>query len=160
MLRLMLRGNTSIDPPNLLPLPPGRSEINVSADYLFRIRQAVRTALQKTLGEVFNREERNILWCFAIPATWTDAGRTALRASIVQAGFLQDDTDDRLHFVTELKASLLSCWERGLLSLKAPDAVLIVDAGKSIVDLIAYEVIGENPPAVKELTVVSGDSCG
>ena len=57
-LQLMLSGNTYIDPINLPPLPPGKSEIDVAADYLFKLRQAMRLALQKTLGEVFNREER------------------------------------------------------------------------------------------------------
>jgi hypothetical protein len=59
-LQLMLSGNTYIDPINLPPLPPGKSEIDVAADYLFKLRQAMRSALQKALGEVFNREERNI----------------------------------------------------------------------------------------------------
>jgi len=59
-LQLMMSGNTYIDPINLPPLPPGKSEIDVAADYLFKLRQAMRNQLQKTLGEVFNREERNI----------------------------------------------------------------------------------------------------
>jgi hypothetical protein len=156
----MLTGNMYTDPINLPPLPPGRSAIDVSADYLFKVRQAVRAVLWKTLGEVFSREERNILWCFTVPSIWTDAGRTALRASIVQAGFIRNDNDDRLHLVTESEASLLLCSKVGLLNLKAHDAVLIVDARKGTVDLIAYEVIGENPLVVKELTAGSGDSCG
>ncbi|KAG8405704.1 hypothetical protein J3459_021527 [Metarhizium acridum] len=67
-LQLMLSGNTYIDPINLPPLPPGKSEIDVAADYLFKLRQAMRSALQKTLGEVFNREERNIRYYLTVPA--------------------------------------------------------------------------------------------
>ena len=64
----MLSGNTYIDPINLPPLPSGKSEVDVAADYLFKLRQAMRTKLQNTLGEVFNREERNIRYFLTVPA--------------------------------------------------------------------------------------------
>ena len=143
-------------------MPPGKTEIDVSADFLFRVRQGIRIALLKTLGDVFSRHERNIKWCFTIPAIWNDAGKAALRAAIIQVEFLRDDNDanDRLHLVTEPEATVLHCAKNGLLSLAPPDAVLIVDAGKGTVDLVAYGVANENPLAIKELTARSGDSCG
>src|ERR1700744_5466466 len=75
----MVSGNTYIDPINLPPPPPGKSEIDVAADYLFHLRQAMRNQLQKTLGEVFNREERNIRYFLTVPAIWNDAGKAATR---------------------------------------------------------------------------------
>ncbi len=68
--------------------PTGKVEIDVAADYLFKLRQAMRAALQKTLGEVFNREERNIRYYLTVPAIWNDAGKAATRAAAIQAGFL------------------------------------------------------------------------
>ncbi|KAF5130757.1 Heat shock protein 12B [Metarhizium anisopliae] len=128
-LQLMLSGNTYIDPINLPPLPPGKSEIDVAADYLFKLRQAMRSALQKTLGEVFNREERNIRYYLTVPAIWNDAGKAATRAAAIQAGFLRDENDNRLTLVSEPEAAALFCSKTGLLNLKVHDAVLIVDCG-------------------------------
>ncbi|RBA19496.1 hypothetical protein FPRO05_09599 [Fusarium proliferatum] len=159
-LQLMLSGNTYIDPINLPPLPPGKSEIDVAADYLFKLRQAMRSALQKALGEVFNREERNIRYYLTVPAIWNDAGKAATRAAAIQAGFLRDENDNRLTLVSEPEAAALFCSKTGLLDLKVHDAVLIVDCGGGTVDLIAYEVEEENPFTVAECTAGSGDSCG
>ncbi|KAM0453901.1 hypothetical protein ACHAPV_007540 [Trichoderma viride] len=159
-LQLMLSGNTYIDPINLPPLPPGKSEIDVAADYLFKLRQAMRSSLQKTLGEVFNREERNIRYYLTVPAIWNDAGKAATRAAAIQAGFLRDENDNRLTLVSEPEAAALFCSKTGLLNLKVHDAVLIVDCGGGTVDLIAYEVEEENPFTVAECTAGSGDSCG
>ncbi|PKS13209.1 hypothetical protein jhhlp_000554 [Lomentospora prolificans] len=159
-LQLMLSGNTYIDPINLPPLPPGKSEIDVAADYLFKLRQAMRSALQKTLGEVFNREERNIRYYLTVPAIWNDAGKAATRAAAIQAGFLRDENDNRLTLISEPEAAALFCSKTGLLNLKVHDAVLIVDCGGGTVDLIAYEVEDENPFTVAECTAGSGDSCG
>ncbi|KAF7548766.1 hypothetical protein G7046_g8558 [Stylonectria norvegica] len=159
-LQLMLSGNTYIDPINLPPLPPGKSEIDVAADYLFKLRQAMRSALLKTLGEVFNREERNIRYYLTVPAIWNDAGKAATRAAAIQAGFLRDENDNRLTLISEPEAAALFCSKTGLLNLKVHDAVLIVDCGGGTVDLIAYEVEEENPFTVAECTAGSGDSCG
>ncbi|KAK3936725.1 heat shock 70 kDa protein 12B [Diplogelasinospora grovesii] len=159
-LQLMLEGNTYIDPLNLPPLPDGKTAICVSADYLSKLRQAIRSALQKTLGEVFLRQERSIRWVFTIPATWNDAGKAALRESVIDAGFIRDPNDNRLQLVTEPEAIVFFCSKTGLLNIKLHDAVLIVDAGKGTVDLIAYEVQDANPFTVAEVTAASGDSCG
>ena len=159
-LQLMLSGNTYIDPINLPPLPPGKSEIDVAADYLFKLRQAMRNQLQKTLGEVFNREERNIRYFLTVPAIWNDAGKAATRAAAIQAGFLRDENDNRLTLVTEPEAAAMFCSKTGLLNLKIRDAVLIVDCGGGTVDLIAYELEEETPFTVAECTAGSGDSCG
>lgn len=156
----MLSGNTYIDPINLPPLPPGKSEIDVAADYLFKLRQAVRSQLQKTLGEVFAREERNIRYYLTVPAIWNDAGKAATRAAAVQAGFLRDENDNRLSLISEPESAALFCAKSGLLNLRVGDAILIVDCGGGTVDLIAYEVEEEQPFSVAECTAGSGDSCG
>jgi len=156
----MTDGNTYIDPINLPPLPPGKTEIDVAADYLFKLRQAMRAQLQKTLGEVFNREERNIRYFLTVPAIWNDAGKAATRQAAIQAGFLRDENDNRLTLITEPEAAAMFCSKAGLLNLKVHDAVLIVDCGGGTVDLIAYEVEEEVPFSVAECTAGSGDSCG
>ncbi|KAJ5167408.1 uncharacterized protein N7482_006189 [Penicillium canariense] len=125
-----------------------------------KLRQAMRAQLQKTLGEVFTREERNIRYYLTVPAIWNDAGKAATRAAAIQAGFLRDENDNRLTLVSEPEAAALFCAKTGLLNLKIGDAILIVDCGGGTVDLIAYEVEEEQPFSVMECTAGSGDSCG
>lgn len=120
----------------------------------------MRAQLQKTLGEVFNREERNIRYFLTVPAIWNDAGKAATRAAAIQAGFLRDENDNRLTLITEPEAAAMFCSKTGLLNLKKDDAVLIVDCGGGTVDLIAYQVEEEHPFSVCECTAGSGDSCG
>ena len=75
--------------------------------------------LQKTLGEVFNREERNIRYFLTVPAIWNDAGKAATRAAAIQAGFLRDENDPRLTLITEPEAAAMFCSKTGLLNLRA-----------------------------------------
>jgi actin-like ATPase involved in cell morphogenesis len=159
-LRLMMSGNTYINPVDLPPLPPGKTEIDVAADYLYHLRQAIRKRLQKTLGEVFSREENNIRYYLTVPAIWNDAAKAATRAAAMTAGFLHNENDNRLTLITEPEAAAMFCAKTGLLNLKIHDAVLIVDCGGGTVDLIAYEVEEEQPFSVAECTAGSGDSCG
>jgi molecular chaperone DnaK (HSP70) len=156
----MLKGNTYIDPINLPPLPPGKSDIDVSADYLSKVRMAMKSHLEMSLGEVFSREERKIQYYFTIPVTWNDTGQKSLRAAIVQAGYLRDENDNRLSYVTESEAAAHYCLKISLLNLRVKDVILIVDCGTGTVDLQACELVGESPHSFAEFTAGSGDSCG
>jgi len=158
--QLMFSGNSYSDPTDLAPLPPAKSEIDVSADYLFKVRQAIRLQLQMTLGEVFSREERNIQYYFTIPGISNVAGRAALRAAIIQAGYLRDEYDNRLRYVTEGEASVHYCLKISALNLQIKDVVLIVDCGVGTVDLQACELASESPHSFAEFTPGSRDSCG
>lgn len=157
---LMLSGNSSADPNYFHPLPPGKSEIDVAADYLYHLRQAMRNQLQKTLGEVFNREERNIHYYLTVPATWDDAAKAAVCGAAIQAGFLHDQNDNRLTLITEPEAATMFCSKTGLLNLKVHDVVLIVECGGGTVNLIAYKVEEEQPFGISECTAGSSNSCG
>lgn len=160
-LQLMsTNGSTYIDPINLPPLPTGKSAIDVAADYLYHLRLAIQAQLQKTLGDVYQREEHNIRYFLTVPAIWNDAGKANTRAAAIKAGLLRDDTDNRLTLITEPEAAAMFCAKTGILNLKINDAVLIVDCGGGTVDLIAYEVEDDQPFSVAECTTGSGDSCG
>jgi hypothetical protein len=157
-LKLMVSGNTYIDPINLPPLPPHKSEIDVVADYLFQLRQAVHNHLQKTLGEFFNREERKIRYYLAVPAICNDAVKATIRAATIQAGFLRDENDNSLNLIAAPEAAAMFYFKTS--NLKVHDAVLIVDFSGGYADLIAYEVEKKQPFSVAECTTGSGDLCG
>ena len=159
-MQLMLEGNSYIDPTNLPPLPAGKSAVDVAADYLFKLRQAMRNYLNMNLGEVFTREERYIQYCFSVPATWNDTGKAALRQAIIQAGFIPSVDNRRLSLIVEPKAAAIYCATAGDIELSLNDVILVIDCGSATVDLIAYEVVKEHPIQLTELTSGSSDPCG
>jgi hypothetical protein len=158
--RMHLMRNASTAHINLPPLPPGKSEINVAADFLFKIRQTVRIQLRKNLGEVFHREEQRIQYCFTTDVQFDDRSKEAFLSAIIQAGFIQYKNFNRVTFISKPKAVALFFSKSGLLNLRVNDAVLIVDAGGGTVDCIAYFVEDETSFIITEATVPSGDSCG
>ncbi|KAH8690900.1 hypothetical protein BGW36DRAFT_432676 [Talaromyces proteolyticus] len=157
--RLMLSGNADND--HIEPyLPHGKSEIDVAADYFCKIRQVIHTHLQKTLGEAFRREEKNIHYYLTVPVVCSDAAKAATRAAATQAGLLSSENETQLTFIEGPKATAMYYVKTGLFNWKLADAILIVDCGGGTVDLVAYEVTRENPFALTECTTGSGDSCG
>ncbi|KAK9366845.1 hypothetical protein V1509DRAFT_220241 [Lipomyces kononenkoae] len=143
-----------------LQLPPGKTAIDVAADYLSLIRMTMRVELQKALGNIFIREEQNIKYFLTVPAIWDDAGKSATRLAAVQAGFVDSINDSHLSLITEPEAAAIFCAKRGVLELKSDESFLIVDCGGGTVDLIAYEVEDENPFTVRECTTGTGAACG
>jgi len=158
-LQLMLPGNSYYDSMYLPTLPPGKSKIDVCADYLFKVRMAMRSQFYRSLGEVFS-QERSIQYYFTVPGIWNNAGRKALRAAIIQAGYLRDENNNRLSYVNEGEAAARYCIKTSVLNLHVKDVVLIVDCGAATVDLQACELASESPHSFAEFTSGSGDSCG
>jgi len=160
-LQLELAGGLYTSSINHCPLPPGKSEIDVSADYLSKVRMAMRSQLQMSLGELFFQEERNTQYYFTIPGIWNEAVQKALRAAIIQAGYLGDENDDCLSYVSEGEAAAHYCLKYSVLSLQVKDVVLIVDCGGATVDLQAFELANGSPLSFAKFTCGSGDIiCG
>lgn len=159
-LQLMLEGNSYIDQISLPPLPAGKSAVDVAADYLFKLRQAIHNYLNMNLGDVFIREERYIQYCFSVPAIWNGTGKAALRQAIIQAGFISSVDNRRLSLIAEPEAMAIYCATAGAVKLSLNDAILVIDCGPETVDLIAYEAVKEHPIQLTELTSGSSDSCG
>lgn len=142
------------------PLPPGKTAVEVSADYLYKLRMVIRDHLQKTLGDVYSREENSARYVLTVPAIWDDAAKAATREAALQAGFLKDERDNRLTLISEPEAAATFCAASHIVSLHMNDAILVVDCGGGTVDLISYEVEEEDPFTVAECTEGSGDMCG
>ena len=140
-----------------IPAPPtGKSEVDMVADYLSKLRDAIWSALHS----LFEMEEIHIRWWFAIPPVWDGIGQVPLHASALQAGLIRGDHDDEIFFVTEPVAYLLRCCKTLLFDPKPSDAFLVVVAGKATVEAVCYEAVRGHPLGLKQLTAPSGDSCG
>ncbi|RYC79539.1 hypothetical protein BFJ63_vAg17575 [Fusarium oxysporum f. sp. narcissi] len=147
-----------LDPNSLPPLPPGKNAIDVSADYLLKLRLAIQTLLLETLGDVFLQEEGQIHWCFTMPRTWGQSMKAALRTAIERAGYLQTEHETRLSLFSQIEASVLYCLKTRLITLQQAGAFIVVDCPRGTIDLSAYEMVTEAPFTLTELTTGSQDT--
>ncbi|KAH6622583.1 hypothetical protein F5144DRAFT_622756 [Chaetomium tenue] len=156
ILGLMNPHRTYIDAMKIPSPPTGKSPMDVVVDYLSKLHDAIWSILRSS----FDMEEMQIRWWFAIPPVWDGLGGAPLRASTLRAGFIRDENDDKIFFVTEPVATLLYCCKTLLINPQPSDTFLVVVASAGAVDLAAYEVIKGNPLDLKQLTTPSGDFCG
>jgi hypothetical protein len=154
MLGLMSTQPTYIKDMNLPPPPASKSQVDVVADYLSRLRDNICFILCSS----FDMEGIHIQWWFAIPSVWDGVGEAGLRASALRAGFIWGDRD--IFFITEPVAHVLHCCKTRLLTPQPPDAFLVAVAGEATVDVAAYEVTSGHPLALKQLTTPSGFGLG
>lgn len=160
-MHLLSKSKSYLDTSRLPPLPPGKSAIDVAADYLFQLRRAMCVQLKKYLGEtVFTCEEANIHYFLTVPAIWDETAKAATRTAAVKAGFLPFKDYNRLTLVAEPEAAAMFSIKSGILNLHIHDTVLVVDCGGGTVDLIAYKVEDKGSFELTECTTGSGDCCG
>jgi len=142
---------------NLPPPPTGKSEVDVVADYLFKLRDAIFPVLRSS----FDMEKVQIQWWFTIPLLWDSIGKSSLRSSALQAGFIRGGHDDEIFFIAKPVAYVLNCYRTRLIQPRPSDTFLVVVAGKATVDLVTYEVSSGHPLVLKQLTSPSTDVfCG
>ncbi|KAK9451645.1 uncharacterized protein V1518DRAFT_389589 [Limtongia smithiae] len=152
--------NSYISTRDLPQLPPNMTAVDVAADYLTLLREAIDKELSKRLATVYTREKENINYFVTVPAMWNDAGKNLTRQAAVKAGFVPDMNDRRLKLITEPEAAAIYCAKYCQLELTTGDVFLIVDCGGGTVDLVTYEIEDTSPFAVRECTVPTGDACG
>ncbi|CRG89013.1 hypothetical protein PISL3812_06048 [Talaromyces islandicus] len=141
-------------------LLPGKSEIDVIADYLLKMRQAVHTQLKEILGDAFHREEDSVHYYLVVPSIWNEAAQVAIRVAATQAGLLHaENNKNQLNLLEGTRATAMFYLKTGLFDFKSGNTILIVDCGGGIVDLAAYEV-NEDQFTLTKCTALSGDSCG
>ena len=145
---------TYINATDIPPPPTGKSHVDVIAEYLSKLRDAICSDLRG----LCDMEEIRIQWWFAIPAAWEHTGGTPLRAPALLAGYIRPDHDDRIFFITEPVSYLLHCCKT--LLVQPSDTFLVVVAGRATVDLATYEVTRGEPLTLEQLTIPWGDTCG
>lgn len=152
-------GNSLVDPVNL-PVPAGKSALDLVSDYLSRLRGAIHLCLQKSLGDTFGANLANIQYLFSTRRVHTGRARDMLCEAIAMAGFVPDANDARLQLLSAEEAMAHYCAKSGIFNTKQHDAFLIVDCGSGTVTLTGVEVKNEFPLDFSFCTAESGDSCG
>ncbi|KAG4256108.1 hypothetical protein FPRO03_05056 [Fusarium proliferatum] len=99
-------------------IPPGLNAVDVSADFLYEVRRALRTQLQQRLGSKFSDNEQTIHWIVTSSEIWANRNKTLWKRALQRAGYLRDENDTRLSFIGEAEASINHAIMRYSLSQK------------------------------------------
>ena len=69
------------------PLPPGKTTVDVIADFLRLMSVFILTTVQEKAAQAITK--RDIKWCLTVPAQWTPKARAAMHRAAVLAGIVK-----------------------------------------------------------------------
>lgn len=124
---------------NLPPLPPGKSEVDVVADYLDRLRESMTQqmlALHNLDGKTI---QEDCLYYITVPHFCSDVAKAATRAAAIQSHILRN-SEDRLYLISEARAAASYCVKSNLIHLDQGGVVLIIDSGGATTQLTALQL--------------------
>ena len=103
------------------PLPPGKTVVEVFADFLVYLLGCASKYIQETHASgvaLWDSVKGQIEFVLSHPNGWEGIQQKKLRRAAVYAGLIPDNDkgQERIHFVTEGEASLHFCIDRGLSS--------------------------------------------
>ena len=102
-----------------MPLPAGKTVVDVLADYLKYLYDCVKQFIAETHGVTrWDSRVDRIDFVMSHPNGWGGSQQRKMRSAAIHAGLVPDTSDghDRIHFVTEGEASLRWCIDQGLAS--------------------------------------------
>ena len=107
--------------PNVPPLPPNKSVVDVIADFLRYLLQCAASYIRDTHpngGNLWNALKDDIDYVLSHPNGWEGKEQSQMRQAAVRAGLIPDSLDGhaRVSFVTEGEASLHFAIENGVLT--------------------------------------------
>ncbi|KAF5571386.1 hypothetical protein FPHYL_503 [Fusarium phyllophilum] len=126
-------------------IPPGLNAVDVSADFLYEVRRALRTQLEQRLGSKFLENEQRIHWILTSPEIWAVKDRTLWKRALQRAGYLRDESDARLSFIGEAEASIHNAISRYSLSQETQNPFIFAHFGKKIVHMSSCVLLQEPP---------------
>ncbi|KAG1051810.1 hypothetical protein G6F43_006012 [Rhizopus delemar] len=145
-----------------IPLPDGKTPVEIISDYLRSFHEYVVEQIQKTKGfQQYQQDEYK--YCLTVPAIWPDKAKALMRESAIRAGMINaTDPLERLVLISEPEAAAAYCENRyRSLDLRNDDMFMIVDAGGGTVDLVTYLVEDvQSSRTLREVTKGHGGACG
>ncbi|KAK6341573.1 hypothetical protein TWF696_008644 [Orbilia brochopaga] len=164
-------GVSSIQAHNRIKLPPTKSAVDVTTDFLkFLYAELMEKHLRKKLPDTLNLTP--IRFVFTVPAIWGHKAQEATRYAAQAAGFCNRPSDT-ISLVSEPEAAAMFVLHemrnkgfnrissQNMSHLKKDEVFVICDAGGGTVDLISYEITATEPGLrLKEAAVGTGAKCG
>jgi len=149
------------------PLPPGKTVVEVFADFLAYLLECASSFIQETHAngpDLWASVNNEIDFVLSHPNGWEGAQQAQLRKAAVLANLIPDTTAGhaRLSFVTEGEASLHFSVQNGLPVgvMEDGEGVVIVDAGGGTIDISSYSKnVGEGTARFEEVAAPQCDIC-
>ncbi|KAJ0417519.1 hypothetical protein BJY00DRAFT_325500 [Aspergillus carlsbadensis] len=151
----------------IFKLPPGKSAIQVVADYLSKVYDHILRSIAKQITEATLQITPLEFW-FTVPAIWSDQAKDATLQAVRLAGFAtrSGSVQDEINLITEPEAAAIAALRKtnaaGLgCPVKPGDGVLVCDCGGGTVDITTYLIKGVHPKLdFEELCTGIGGKCG
>ena len=145
---------------DLPPLPPGKSAIDIIADFLARLKPVILDHLPASRENTY-QPEHAIEYTITTPAAFDDTGKAAIHAAAVQAGYLHVQKRQVGPIsISRPQATLLSLGKSSAVGLQfMTQVILVVHCGSGLAELASYHAsIGSL--LLGEYTRPTGDFCG
>ncbi|KAH7141116.1 hypothetical protein EDB81DRAFT_692772 [Dactylonectria macrodidyma] len=158
-----------IDGDNSPPEYPGKSPVDLVADYLSRVREHTWKHLETEYGPAMLDSMKKEL-VVTVPAVWSERAKDQTLKAVQRANFI--GPKGQICMVTEPEAAAIYTLKsmaemigmmRGSNSadLEVGDVLVLTDCGGGTVDLISYKITQVHPVfRVEEAAVGTGDKCG
>ncbi|KAL3449873.1 hypothetical protein BJX65DRAFT_305887 [Aspergillus insuetus] len=151
----------------IFKLPPGKSAIQVVADYLSNVYRHILQAIAKQITEATLQITPLEFW-FTIPAIWSDEAKHATLQAARLAGFgtRPGNAEDKINLITEPEAAAIAALRKAATdgmgaSVRSGDGVLVCDCGGGTVDITTYLIQTVHPKLeFEELCTGIGGKCG
>jgi len=158
-LRAKHLASSHIREDDILPLPRGKSAVQVLADFMNYLFKCARTYIQESHLNLWRSVENSIEFVLTHPNGWEGPQQQQIRRAVKLAGLISSEEEQsHVHLLTEGEASLHFCVSNVIASdaFSSPIAVsdfppeeedqtgsqgvVIVDAGGGTIDLSAYSM--------------------
>ncbi|KAF8421674.1 hypothetical protein EV426DRAFT_565316 [Tirmania nivea] len=138
-------------------IPPGKSVVDVVADYLKCLKEHALDVLSKSFGAEFWKSIP-IEYYLTIPAVWSEAAKALTLQAAERAGI---GSKNELVLIAEPEAAAIYClshmWQD---SLKVGETVVVADCGRGTVDLVSYKILTRQPKLKIKEIAIGGGLCG
>ena len=129
---------------DLPPLPPGKSAVDVFADFIKYLFQCAKSYIQERhLTFAWSSVEDSAEYILTYPNGWEELPQQLYRQAVERAGLIPNTPEgrSRVHLLTEGEASLHFC-ARNLLNktvnLATAQGITVIDAGGVTIDLSMF----------------------
>jgi molecular chaperone DnaK (HSP70) len=140
------------------PEYPGKSPVEVVADYLSEVRKHAWSKLEVKYGTLFKTLTKELV--ITVPAVWSERAKDLTLKAVTKAQF----DVSKISIVTEPEAAAvytLKYMAQQQDQVRTNDYFVLCDAGGGTVDLISYKITRIAPTyGVEEAVVGNGDKCG
>jgi hypothetical protein len=103
-------------------------------------------------------------WVLTVPAIWDEAAKAFMRGAAVAAGLIADEDSGALQLALEPEGAVIASTLDAPADVRARLVVgtraLVLDCGGGTVDCTVSEIVGVDPPRLRELLPPSGGSWG